>query len=122
MTGTTSGLGRRFAEVLAAAGAAGAAVACTGRRVERLDELAEVIGSRGRACLPIPLDVTDAEACMVAVGRAEDELGPVSILVNNAGIPDAQYATKMSLDLIDGVLDTNLRGPFVLSCDGQGSR
>lgn len=114
VTGTTSGLGRRFAEVLAAAGAA---VACTGRRVERLDELAETIRGRGGSCAPIPLDVTDAEACTAAIGRAEDELGPVSILVNNAGIPDAQYATKMPLELIDRVLDTNLRGPFVLSCE-----
>ena len=114
VTGTTSGLGRRFAQVLAAAGAA---VALTGRRADRLEELAAEIRADGGACAPIPLDVTDADACMAAIGRAEDELGPVSILVNNAGIPDAQYAAKMSTELIDQVLDTNLRAPFVLSCE-----
>lgn len=114
VTGATSGLGRRFAEVLAAAGAA---VVCTGRRAERLEELADTIRGRGGACAAITLDVTDAEACMAAIGRAEDEIGSVSILVNSAGIPDAQYAAKMPLELVDRVLDTNLRGPFVLSCE-----
>jgi NAD(P)-dependent dehydrogenase (short-subunit alcohol dehydrogenase family) len=59
----------------------------------------------------------DAERCIAVVGEVEAQLGPVSILVNNAGIPDAQRAHKMSLELIDRVLDTNLRGPFVLSCE-----
>jgi NAD(P)-dependent dehydrogenase (short-subunit alcohol dehydrogenase family) len=114
VTGTTSGLGRRFAKVLAAAGAS---VAVTGRRAERLDELAAEIRADGGTCAPIPLDVTDADACVAAMQRAEDELGPLSILVNNAGIPDAQYAARMSTELIDQVLDTNLRGPFILSCE-----
>jgi len=114
VTGTTSGLGRRFAQVLAANGAS---VALTGRRADRLDELATEIRADGGTCAAIPLDVTDADACIAAVQRAEDELGPLSILVNNAGIPDAQYAAKMSIELIDAVLDTNVRGPFVLSCE-----
>jgi len=114
VTGTTSGLGRRFAQVLAANGAS---VALTGRRADRLDELATEIRADGGTCAAIPLDVTDADACIAAVERAEDELGPLSILVNNAGIPDAQYAAKMSIELIDAVLDTNVRGPFVLSCE-----
>jgi NAD(P)-dependent dehydrogenase (short-subunit alcohol dehydrogenase family) len=114
VTGTTSGLGKRFAQVLAEHGAA---VALTGRRADRLEELAGEIRDAGGAAAPIPLDVTDADACVAAMQRAEDELGPVSILVNNAGIPDAQYAAKMSTELIDQVLDTNLRGPFILSCE-----
>jgi NAD(P)-dependent dehydrogenase (short-subunit alcohol dehydrogenase family) len=114
VTGTTSGLGRRFAKTLAAAGAS---VAVTGRRKERLDELAAEIAADGGKAVPIQLDVTDADACIAAVERAEQELGLVTILVNNAGIPDAQYAAKMSTELIDKVLDTNLRGPFVLSCE-----
>jgi len=114
VTGTTSGLGRRFAQVLAAAGAH---VAAAGRRTERLEELAAEIRAAGGTCLPVPLDVTDAAALVAAVERVETELGPISILVNNAGIPDAQYAARMGIELIDRVLDTNLRGPFVLSCE-----
>ncbi len=51
------------------------------------------------------------------MARAEAALGLVTILVNNAGIPDAQRATKMSVELIDRVLDINVRAPFILSCE-----
>ena len=114
VTGATSGLGRRFAQVLAACGAG---VAATGRRVERLEELAAEIGAAGGTCAPVPLDVTDADALVGAVERAEGELGPVSILVNNAGIPDAQYAARMPVELVDRVIATNLRAPYLLACE-----
>ena len=61
--------------------------------------------------------MTDSAQIVAAAEAAERELGTVTILVNNAGIPDAQYATKMSAELIDQVIDTNFRGPFVLSCE-----
>ncbi|MDJ0786577.1 MAG: SDR family oxidoreductase [Myxococcota bacterium] len=114
VTGTTSGLGRRFAKVLAAAGAS---VALTGRRVERLDELAEEIRADGGTCVAVPLDMTDTDSILGVVDAVEKALGTVTILVNNAGIPDAQRAHKMSLELIDAVFDTNLRGPWILSCE-----
>jgi NAD(P)-dependent dehydrogenase (short-subunit alcohol dehydrogenase family) len=114
VTGATSGLGRRFAVVL---GSCGASVVAVGRRADRLDEVAAEIVGAGGTCIGIPMDVTDADAHAAAFDRAEAELGPVSILVNNAGIPDAQYATKMSNDLIDRVIATNLRAPFGLSCE-----
>ena len=114
VTGTTSGLGRRFAKVLAAAGAK---VALTGRRLDRLDALAQEIRAEGGKCAALPLDMTDTESILGVVDGAEQALGKVTILVNNAGIPDAQRAHKMSLELIDSVFDTNLRGPYVLSCE-----
>jgi NAD(P)-dependent dehydrogenase (short-subunit alcohol dehydrogenase family) len=115
VTGATSGLGRRFARVLAACGAH---VALAGRRVERLHEVAGEIREEGGTAFPLPLDMTDATAVKACLGRVEEGLGaPVSILVNNAGVPDAQRAHKMSLELIDTVFDTNLRGPYVLACE-----
>lgn len=114
VTGASSGLGWRFARVLAANGAS---VVATGRRMERLESLAHEIVADGGSCLPIKLDVTDAAQLTAAVGQAQEDLGPVTILVNNAGIPDAQYATKMPLELVDSVFDTNLRAPFLLSCE-----
>lgn len=114
VTGASSGLGRRFAGLLAANGAR---VVATGRRIGRLTEVAEEITDAGGICLPLQLDVTDAAQLAAVVSDAEAELGPVQILVNNAGIPDAQYATRMPLELIDQVLDTNLRAPYVLSCE-----
>jgi NAD(P)-dependent dehydrogenase (short-subunit alcohol dehydrogenase family) len=114
VTGASSGLGRRFAAVLASCGAT---VAVTARRMDRLEALAAEIRAAGGTCLPIALDVMDAERCVAAVQEAEDAAGIVSILVNNAGIPDAQYAARMSTQLIDDVLDTNVRAPFILSCE-----
>lgn len=114
VTGATSGLGWRFARVLAAAGAH---VAITGRRTERLDELAQLIGSEGGSVSALRLDMTDADSIVQVVADTEAEAGTVQILVNNAGIPDAQRAHKMSIELIDRVLDTNLRGPYILSCE-----
>jgi NAD(P)-dependent dehydrogenase (short-subunit alcohol dehydrogenase family) len=114
VTGASSGLGRRFAVVLAACGAQ---VAAAARREDRLKDLAAEIAAAGGVCIPVPLDVTDADQIVAAVDRVEAELGPVSILVNNAGMPDAQYATKMSVALVDDVIATNLRGPWLLSCE-----
>ncbi len=112
VTGASSGLGYRFARTIAAAGAK---VAVTARRVDRLEELAREIERDGGTCVPIALDVTDDEAIVQAVAHATEALGPVDILVNNAGIPDAQRAHKMSLELTDAVLDTNVRGPWLLA-------
>ena len=114
VTGTTSGLGARFARILAACGAK---VALTGRRVDRLDSLAEEIRSAGGDCLPLALDMMDRESIKNVVEEVEGHLGTITILVNNAGIPDAQHAVKMSDELVDAVFDTNLRGPWDLSCE-----
>ncbi len=115
VTGATSGLGRRFANLIADCGAQ---VALAGRRVERLEEVAREIEARGGTAIPLPLDMTDDQAVKGAPARAEELLGaPVQILINNAGIPDAQRAHKMDLELINNVFDTNLRGPWILACE-----
>jgi len=114
VTGATSGLGWRFAQVLAAAGAV---VVPTGRRVERLQALSALIAEQGGQAHPVPLDMTDADQIKAAVDAAEEAAGRVTILVNNAGIPDAQRAHKMSVELVDQVLATNLRGPYLLAIE-----
>lgn len=112
VTGASSGLGRRFAQILAASGAR---VALAARRVDRLAALADEIRAAGGEAVEIPLDVADAAQLAAAVNQAERALGVVTILVNNAGAPDAQYATKMPVDLIDQVISTNVRAPFILA-------
>lgn len=114
VTGATSGLGHRFAQVLANAGAR---VVVSGRRVERLDELVSAITDAGGTAAAVPVDMTDNASIIACVAEAEAAFGPVSILINNAGVPDAQRATKMSTELIDTVFDTNLRGPYIMSCE-----
>ncbi|OBI15765.1 short-chain dehydrogenase [Mycobacterium sp. E2327] len=114
VTGATGGLGYRFAGVLADAGAA---VLLAGRRLDRLQQVAHEICSRGQRCAPVPMDLAQPAGLASALDGAEAAFGTVTILVNNAVIPDAQRAHRISLDLIDKVIDTNLRGPFVLTCE-----
>jgi NAD(P)-dependent dehydrogenase (short-subunit alcohol dehydrogenase family) len=114
VTGASSGLGARFAEVLASQGAA---VVLAARRKDRLDVLAEKIRAAGGRALPVQMDATDAESMVAAVAAGEAEFGTIDILINNAGIPDAQRAHKMSVELIDQVLGVNLRGPWILACE-----
>ena len=114
VTGASSGLGLRFAKVLASQGAK---VAIAARRLDRLEALAKEIEDAGGVALPVEMDATDANQMVAAVAKAEEKLGTVTVLVNNAGIPDAQRAHKMEIGLIDRVLDINVRAPFVLSCE-----
>jgi len=114
VTGASSGLGERFARVLATQGAA---IALCARRVDRLEALAAEINATGGRAVAIAMDATDADALVNAVETAEKTLGLVDILINNAGIPDAQRAHKMELELVDRVLGINLRAPWILSCE-----
>ena len=114
VTGTTSGLGRRFAEVLAACGAN---VAIAGRRVDRLEELADRLRNAGGNVLTVPLDVTDTDALFTSVARVQDELGPIQILVNNAGKPDAKLALRMDPKFVDEMVATNLTSLFHLASE-----
>ncbi len=112
VTGASSGLGYRFSKVLAKCGAK---VALSARREEKLQSLAEEIRSDGGECMVVPIDMVDRESIRAAVKKVEDELGTINTLINNAGMVDAQWAIKQSDELIDGVIDTNLVGPYLLS-------
>lgn len=114
VTGASSGLGKRFARVLASQGAA---VALCARRADRLDALVAAITGAGGTAIAVPMDALDADALVGAVDAAEAALGPVDIRVNNAGMPDAMRAHKMPAALVDQVLGVNLRAPWLLSCE-----
>src|SRR5690348_675318 len=110
VTGASSGIGQHFAEVLAAAGAK---VALAARRADRLAEMAREIESRGGQCLAVTCDVTDRESIVAAIGAAEDRLGPVSVLVNNAGVVVSKPLFEHSEADWDYVVDTNLKGAWL---------
>lgn len=114
VTGASSGLGERFARVLAACGAK---VAVAARRKDRIDAVADQIARDGGTAAAFALDMGEPEAFPALIDTIEEQLGQVSILVNNAGISDGRRAINMTLDLADAVLDTNLRGPFMLACE-----
>ncbi len=112
VTGASSGLGRHFAVTLARAGAK---VALMARRVEMLDAARrEIEGFDGRA-VPIALDVASGESVRQAVAAAETELGPIAVLVNNAGIAIAKPSLELTESEWDRVLDVNLRGAWLMA-------
>jgi NAD(P)-dependent dehydrogenase (short-subunit alcohol dehydrogenase family) len=114
VTGGGSGLGRRFAQNLAENGAT---VIVAGRRLEAIQETAEIINSRRNRAEACQLDVCDAAAITEAIGKCESRLGIIDILVNNAAITDSDRAERLPLQLIDRVIDTNFRAPFLLATE-----
>ena len=77
----------------------------------------EQIRAEGGRAIAQELDVADAHAIAPAIQAAQDEFGPVDILVNNAAVADANYAVRLSLETIDQVIDVNFRAPFLLSAE-----
>jgi len=112
VTGATSGLGWRFAKVLAAQGAK---VALAGRRVQRLQTLAEEITADGGTALSVPTDMSDMAQVEALAATVADHLGLPTILINNAGIADGQLATKMDVAFMERLIAVNLTGPFLLA-------
>ena len=112
VTGASSGLGRQAAIALAGAGAK---VAVTARRLDRLETLsAEIVASGGQAG-PFALDVRDPASVEQVARDAAAVLGPIDVLVNNAGISVAKRPEDFTLDDYDFVHETNVKGPFLLA-------
>ena len=112
VTGASSGLGERFSVVLAQAGAV---VALSARRVDRLETLAGQIAAAGGRALVVPMDATKVDNIRTAAARIEAELGGIDILVNNAGISRQARLENFTEEDFDAVLDTNLKGPFFVA-------
>jgi NAD(P)-dependent dehydrogenase (short-subunit alcohol dehydrogenase family) len=112
VTGASSGLGRHAARSLAAAGAK---VALAARRLEPLLALQKQIEAEDGRAIPLCLDVTDPVSVADCVKAAETELGPISILVNNAGIAVTKPALETSEADWDQVVDTNLKGAWLMA-------
>ena len=105
VTGASSGLGVRFAEVL---GANGAKVVLVARRADRLDAVKKKIEAAGGQAIAAEADVLDRAAMVRAFDAAEKAFGTVTILVNNAGISHADRITDMPEETWRRVMGTNL--------------
>jgi NAD(P)-dependent dehydrogenase (short-subunit alcohol dehydrogenase family) len=112
ITGASSGLGARFAKVLAKAGAQ---VVLASRRVERLKELRAEIEADGGAAHVVALDVTDYGSIKSAIAHAETEAGAIDILVNNSGVSTTQRLVDVTPEDYAFVMDTNQRGAFFVA-------
>jgi NAD(P)-dependent dehydrogenase (short-subunit alcohol dehydrogenase family) len=108
VTGASSGLGAHFARCL---GAAGAAVVLAARRADRLQSLQADLAKNKVAATAVDLDVQSSES----IARALDAAGPIDIVVNNAGISIVKPALEMPEKDWDAVVDTNLRGAWLVA-------
>jgi NAD(P)-dependent dehydrogenase (short-subunit alcohol dehydrogenase family) len=109
VTGASSGLGVAFAQALAEAGAD---VVLGARRVDRLEETAELVRAAGRRAVTVATDVADPDSCQALVDAAVSGLGRVDVLVNNAGIGTAVPATRETPEQFRSVVDVNLHGCY----------
>jgi len=112
VTGAGSGLGRQFALTLAEAGAM---VVLAARRREKLEETAALVGEFGGQSLSRDLDVTDSLSVTSCIREIASEFGAPDILVNNAGIARQAFLTEITEEDWDAVLDTNLKGVFLVA-------
>jgi len=109
VTGAFGGLGRDFALMLARAGAA---VALSGRRIGDGRKLADAMRRDGARVEAIAMDVTDRTSVDEAVERAENPLGPLDVLVNNAGVAITRPFLELTEREWHDVMDVNLDGAF----------
>ncbi len=94
---------------------AGANVALCARRRDKLAETARWLDSSGRQIACVTMDVTDGDSIASAFDDITSQLGMPDILVNNAGINRPMFATQLSATDWDAILDTNLKGAFLVA-------
>ena len=114
VTGSSRGIGKAIAQKLAQLGAA---VCLCGRDAKTLEAAAREVGELSPRVLAIPANVTNGKDVAALVQGTEEKLGPITLLVNNAGIGNPGFGPvqeKSEADW-DVVLDTNLKSVFLVS-------
>ncbi|MFB7630087.1 SDR family NAD(P)-dependent oxidoreductase [Streptomyces sp. NPDC056149] len=113
VTGGSRGIGAEIARTLAAHGADVAITYQSSK--DQAEEVAEAVRAEGRRALAVQADATDAAAIGAAVEQVVNALGPIRILVNNAGYADMTCPPleEVPLATLDRTLDTNVRGAFL---------
>ena len=112
VTGGTRGIGLAIARALAEDGAS---VVVSGRDAGRLDSAVKELESLGAPALGVAADQSKRDDCDRLVDAAKERFGRIDVLVNNAGITRDQLLVRMKDDDWDQVLDTNLRGVFLMT-------
>jgi len=112
VTGASGGIGAYIARALARARMN---VVITGRREDALRSLAAELRQLGVSAEPLTADLFEREQVESLVDRASDAIGPIDVLVNNAGIEDAAAFTLMTPDELRSMIDLNLTAPMLLA-------
>lgn len=112
VTGASGGIGTVIARALAAEGVH---VAVSGRREDVLDQLAQELREMGVEAAAVPADLGDLSQIAVVVERTEGALGPIDLLVNNAGIENTASFVQLTPDELTAMVDLNLTAPMLLT-------
>lgn len=112
VTGSSAGIGEALAEGLCEAGAH---VVINGRRPELVDKVVAKLRKKGHTAHAVPFDVTDPAAVKAAVDRIETEIGPIEILVNNAGIQRRERLEAFEEETWRELMSTNLDSVFYVA-------
>lgn len=115
VTGASSGIGRRFAGLLAERGAK---VVIAARRTDLLDNLRAEIEAAGGQALAVAMDVADEASVIAAYDAADAAFGPVDTVIANAGMNAAGSALGVAADAFDQMLSVNVRGAFLTAREG----
>ncbi|NDQ58501.1 MAG: SDR family NAD(P)-dependent oxidoreductase [Acidipila sp.] len=112
ITGASRGIGLAIARRL---GSMGARIAMCGKNPVHLDESAAMLRGEGIEVFSMPADIARAGEVLALVERTREKLGEIDILVNNAGVGIFRAAHELTEDEWDRVIDTNLKGVFLMS-------
>src|SRR6201992_1530123 len=114
ITGASQGLWRHSARVLSAAGAA---VALAARQTAKLKSLEDEIKAKGGRAAAVAMEVTDSASIVAARDAAEAPLGPVTVLITNAGIAIEKPAIEQTEADWDAVIGANLKGAYFVATE-----
>jgi NAD(P)-dependent dehydrogenase (short-subunit alcohol dehydrogenase family) len=112
VTGASSGLGARFATVLAEQGCK---LVIAARRMDRLEALRDRLEAKGARVYCVCMDVSSVESIEAGVAQAQAVAGPIDILVNNSGVSTTQRLSDVTEKDFDFVFNTNTRGAFFVA-------
>ena len=112
VTGASGGLGRVVARALAREGVA---VAVSGRREDRLAELVVELRAVGVRAEAVPGDLNRLDLLDALIERAEAAVGPLDVLVNNAGVENVSAYTRLDPAELTAMVDVNLTAPLLLT-------
>ena len=114
ITGASGGLGAHFAAVLAGCGCK---VALGARRQDALKGIVNAIVDKGGSACHVQLDVTEVTSVREALAKARSLIGPIDVLINNSGISRIGPSLQHTEQEWDVVIDTNLKGAFLVSTE-----
>ena len=112
VTGAARGIGRAICLELAARGAD---IVAAGRQLATCEETAAAVRGLGRAAAAVEMDISSAGSVDAGAGEALKAFGRIDILVNNAGVTRDNILLRLTEEDWDAVLDTNLKGAFLLT-------